>query len=699
MMDLVELCILRKLGIEFLRVDGRTDTTARAACVEKFQAEQSKYKCMLLSTRVGGYGLNLTGADRVILLDPAWNPATDMQAVDRAYRIGQSREVRTYRLVMSGLIEDKMFRLQVFKMGLTRTALETRQQHRYFTAAEIRGLFEWTDPSRGETRKLLIEKHGEADDDAAERNARQDGSDRGWLKAGPAIGVSNFATIYTTLAAEEADAEDADGGAEVAEMRSRLRDAEGKAERAAEARSALEGALDGAQRGAEEAARAIAAAAEERAKASKELHAGQQELQEAKRGVAAATKLAEKMAQEKAAAQKRLASAEDQLGSARQATAAAEHEAIEASTSLANAERNIIAACADLEGQIAAFGRTAGSSVGAGDTVTAPAGALSAARRSVEKWRKACEAAATGHAASQEAHSETLRAEIRRTDADADVAIAEAGLDLGDACGVAEVLLPKAAAAAQKAAAKEQASLEKAAERAQERAGAAQEAAVQALGELREACSALGDALQGGSVAKAAGRVLQTSVRSLVASWQATKAAREARIKADLIRRKAARKEASAAAVHKEAHVRCAAAIAAQAQADAALGERESCRHARLAAVEAARAAAVAAEARETGHKRKRDEQRAAVGDARRSLKCTKVAEKEALSGRQNLYRHYAKVGDGAFKQDLEAARTSAEEQQKAISAVQALQEEEYDANQVNEAYEARRRQRPEAEV
>eukprot|EP00913_Durusdinium_trenchii_P030313 g28397.t1 len=64
----------------------------------------------------------------------AWNPATDAQAVDRAYRIGQTKEVRVYRLIMSGLVEDKMFRLQVFKMGLTRTALEADQQHRYFTA-------------------------------------------------------------------------------------------------------------------------------------------------------------------------------------------------------------------------------------------------------------------------------------------------------------------------------------------------------------------------------------------------------------------------------------------------------------------------------------------------------------------------------------------------------------------------------------
>ena len=63
----------------------------------------------------------------MVMFDPDWNPASDAQAVDRAYRIGQTREVRVYRLITSGFIEDKMFRLQVFKMGLTKTALEGNQ--------------------------------------------------------------------------------------------------------------------------------------------------------------------------------------------------------------------------------------------------------------------------------------------------------------------------------------------------------------------------------------------------------------------------------------------------------------------------------------------------------------------------------------------------------------------------------------------
>merc|ERR1719343_520200 len=141
MLDLVQICILKPHGLRCLRIDGQTDPRMRAEKVRKFQEQRDRFQCMLLTTGVGGVGLNLTGADRVVLVDPAWNPATDAQAVDRAFRIGQNREVRVYRLIMSGLIEDKMFRLQVFKMGLTKAALGEGQQHSYFTAREIKALF------------------------------------------------------------------------------------------------------------------------------------------------------------------------------------------------------------------------------------------------------------------------------------------------------------------------------------------------------------------------------------------------------------------------------------------------------------------------------------------------------------------------------------------------------------------------------
>jgi superfamily II DNA/RNA helicase len=73
--------------------------------------------------QVGGLGLTITAADRVIIVDPAWNPAVDNQSVDRAYRIGQQRDVIVYRLITSGTVEEKIYRRQVFKAGLANVSM------------------------------------------------------------------------------------------------------------------------------------------------------------------------------------------------------------------------------------------------------------------------------------------------------------------------------------------------------------------------------------------------------------------------------------------------------------------------------------------------------------------------------------------------------------------------------------------------
>ena len=113
-----------------------------------------------LSLQVGGTGLTVTGANRVILVDPAWNPSADAQAIDRVHRIGQKQEavkrsftaalcslqrpflafmqVVVYRLIGSGAIEDKMFRLQIFKGGLSKTFMEQEQQVRFFTHKQFK---------------------------------------------------------------------------------------------------------------------------------------------------------------------------------------------------------------------------------------------------------------------------------------------------------------------------------------------------------------------------------------------------------------------------------------------------------------------------------------------------------------------------------------------------------------------------------
>jgi DNA excision repair protein ERCC-6 len=76
-----------KETFKYLRIDGDTEISSRESLCQQFNADPSIF-CCLLTTKVGGFGLNLTGANRVVILDPDWNPANDNQAVDRVCRIG-----------------------------------------------------------------------------------------------------------------------------------------------------------------------------------------------------------------------------------------------------------------------------------------------------------------------------------------------------------------------------------------------------------------------------------------------------------------------------------------------------------------------------------------------------------------------------------------------------------------------------------
>jgi len=159
MLDLIQACVLRVIGLKFLRIDGTIDPKDRDMKVAKFQQPDSKYFCLCLSVQVGGTGLTITNADRVILVDPAWNPSVDAQAIDRVHRIGQTREVVVYRLIGGGAIEDKMFRLQVFKRSLSKVYMEQEQQVRFFSHKELKALFEPPDQSSS-TQSLMAEQIG-----------------------------------------------------------------------------------------------------------------------------------------------------------------------------------------------------------------------------------------------------------------------------------------------------------------------------------------------------------------------------------------------------------------------------------------------------------------------------------------------------------------------------------------------------------
>lgn len=122
MLDIVENELLKKYLplVTYMRLDGLTDPRDRQAIVRKFN-EDPLIDLLLLTTKVGGLGLNLTGADTVIFVEHDWNPMNDLQAMDRAHRLGQKKVVNVYRLITKDTLEEKIMGLQKFKMNIALT--------------------------------------------------------------------------------------------------------------------------------------------------------------------------------------------------------------------------------------------------------------------------------------------------------------------------------------------------------------------------------------------------------------------------------------------------------------------------------------------------------------------------------------------------------------------------------------------------
>ncbi len=109
MLDIVENVLFKKHmpSVTYMRLDGGTDANKRHAVVQTFNSDPS-IDCLLLTTHVGGLGLTLTGADTVIFVEHDWNPMKDLQAMDRAHRIGQKKVVNVYRLITKGTLEERI---------------------------------------------------------------------------------------------------------------------------------------------------------------------------------------------------------------------------------------------------------------------------------------------------------------------------------------------------------------------------------------------------------------------------------------------------------------------------------------------------------------------------------------------------------------------------------------------------------------
>ena len=117
-----KLCDAHNWG--YFRLDGSTDVAQRQSLVNSFNARLTPKRLFLLSARAGGVGLNITGASRVVVVEPAWNPAIDAQSVARSWRFGQTRTVFVYRMFLSGSIEEVILQRQLLKKDIADVAVD-----------------------------------------------------------------------------------------------------------------------------------------------------------------------------------------------------------------------------------------------------------------------------------------------------------------------------------------------------------------------------------------------------------------------------------------------------------------------------------------------------------------------------------------------------------------------------------------------
>ncbi|CAH6720595.1 TATA-binding protein-associated factor Mot1p [[Candida] jaroonii] len=166
MLDIVENDLLKKYlpSVTYMRLDGSTDPRDRQKIVRKFNEDPS-IDLLLLTTKVGGLGLNLTGADTVIFVEHDWNPMNDLQAMDRAHRLGQKKVVNVYRLITSNTLEEKIMGLQKFKMNIASTIVN--QQNVGLTSMDTNQLLDLFDVDENSNKLVEEPEEDKKDDDVS----------------------------------------------------------------------------------------------------------------------------------------------------------------------------------------------------------------------------------------------------------------------------------------------------------------------------------------------------------------------------------------------------------------------------------------------------------------------------------------------------------------------------------------------------
>jgi len=157
------LCRAKNYGC--LRLDGTMNVNKRQKLVDKFNDPEGPEFVFLLSSKAGGCGLNLIGANRLVLFDPDWNPAADQQALARVWRDGQKKDCFVYRFIATGTIEEKVFQRQSHKQSLSACVVDSSEDvERHFTLDSLRELFQYRDKTTSDTHDTFKCKRCRKDD-------------------------------------------------------------------------------------------------------------------------------------------------------------------------------------------------------------------------------------------------------------------------------------------------------------------------------------------------------------------------------------------------------------------------------------------------------------------------------------------------------------------------------------------------------
>lgn len=142
-LDLIEkMCRYKRFGS--LRLDGTMSINKRQKIVDKFNDPKGPEFVFLLSSKAGGCGINLIGANRLVLMDPDWNPAADQQALARVWRDGQKKDCFIYRFICTGTIEEKIYQRQSMKLSLSSCVVDEKEDvERIFSGDMLRLLFQY----------------------------------------------------------------------------------------------------------------------------------------------------------------------------------------------------------------------------------------------------------------------------------------------------------------------------------------------------------------------------------------------------------------------------------------------------------------------------------------------------------------------------------------------------------------------------